>query len=161
MADDKPTYSGDTRVVKHLLFPYFVEEDSDTTPGARVFAEHLAHRGDTVKTSEMRELDLKKGERLGSFFNDEELSALEKAGGVGQANLEAISSEFSASEAGPHEISEYIVENQLNVDETVALSGGDAETAQRVMEAESIASGGDSRKGVIAGLEAVIARATG
>lgn len=157
---DEATYSGDTRVVKHLLFPYFVEQESDVQPGVTVWAERIAHRGETVKVSEMRESDLKKGERLGSFFNDDELKALERVLESG-GNPDAASSDFAASESSPHEIAEHITANSLNVDDTVALSDGDPETAQRVLEAEELASGGDPRKGVVAGLEAVIARNSG
>jgi hypothetical protein len=155
LEEEVVTYSGDTRVVKHLLFPYFIEGESAMQPGLMVFYEKIAKRGEEIDISELREADLEKGERLGSFFNDDEMRQIARAGVEG--NLEAAGVGFDASEAGEHEIAEYITENRLTVDETVALSGGDPVVAQRVLEAESVASGGDSRKGVVAGLEAVIA----
>jgi hypothetical protein len=156
--EEKVTYSGDTRVVKHLLFPYFVIGEHPMIPGQEIYEEKTARRGEEVPVSDLRKMDLEKGERLGSFFNDEELKAMERIGDAG-GDIDLVNSGFNASEAGEHEIAEHITSNKLNVDDTVALAGGDVETAQRVLEAESIASGGDSRKGVVAGLEVVISRA--
>jgi len=155
-AEVEVTYSGDTRVVKHLLFPYFIEGESPMQPGLNVFYEKIAKRGDELDVDDLRDADLEKGERLGSFFNDEELKQIRRAEASG-GSLESADVDFDASEAGEHEIAEYITEQRLTVDETVALSGGDPVVAQRILEAESVASGGDSRKGVVAGLEAVIA----
>lgn len=150
------TYSGPTRVVKHLIFPYFYEGESPMQPGMNVFFEKMLKRGEilNIEESGIRPADLAKGESLGSFFNDEELAAMENAGQAPE-NPDANPS-FNASEAGEHELAEHITEQRLNIDETVALSGGDPVVAQRILEAESIASGGDSRKGVVAGLTAVI-----
>jgi len=155
--EQEVTYSGDTRVVKHLLFPYFEETESDSMPGVNVFAERVAKRGQVISVDEIREADLKKGERLGSFFNDEELAEMERIADSGGNPME-VNTTFDASEMGEHEIAEHIEENKLSVQDTVALAGSDPDTAQRVLEAESIAQGGDSRKGVVAGLEAIIER---
>lgn len=155
--EQEVTYSGDTRVVKHLLFPYYVEAEHPMFPDQKVYEERTARRGEVLKVEDLRKQDLEKGERLGSFFNDSEIKAMERvaADGGDPSNSDP---DFDATEAGEHEIAEYIETNKLNVDDTIALSKGDPETAQRILEAESIATGGDSRKGVVAGLEAVISR---
>ena len=54
---------------------------------------------------------------------------------------------------GPGPLSEWIKTNEPSADETIALAGGDAARADVVLEAESLATGGDPRPEVVEGLE--------
>src|SRR5262252_2325326 len=66
-------YSGDTRTIKHLLFPWLVETESPMFPGETILTERTAKQGEEVSVEELGPLALEKGERLGSFYTDEEL----------------------------------------------------------------------------------------
>jgi hypothetical protein len=68
----------------------------------------------------------------------------------------------SESEGGPaidvgsasdEEIADHIEKNNLNVPETIALAGGRKDYAEKVLDAEGLASNNDPRKGVLTALE--------
>ena len=150
-------YSGDTRTVKHLFFPFLVESPNPSMPDAGpVLKERTAKQGDVLTVEELGPLALERGERLGSFYTDAELEALE----AGEAPAEGEAAEpaqlAAGDELGVHELAEYIEQNHPNVDDTIALAKGDPEAAARVLEAEGIATGGDPRAGVTKGLTAII-----
>ena len=56
------------------------------------------------------------------------------------------------------EIADWIGENRPNVDQTIALAQNDRDLAEKVLDAETIATDQDPRAGVERGLEAIIAR---
>lgn len=60
------------------------------------------------------------------------------------------------SSASAGEIAAYIDSHDLNATQTVALAGGTAAGAARVLEAEQIAHGGDARTTVIRALQRLI-----
>lgn len=53
------------------------------------------------------------------------------------------------------DLAQWITDEKATVDETVALAEGDKALAEKVLEAESIATGGDGRKGVVSKLSAI------
>jgi len=154
---DEYANQGDTRTVKHLMFPWLVASPNPAhADGPDVLKERVANQGEQVTIEELGPMALERGERLGSFYTDAELEALAQgeAGGEGE---EAAPAELAAGdEMGVHELAQHIETNHPNVDETVALAKGDPEAAKRVLEAEGIATGGDPRAGVSKGLAAII-----
>jgi len=148
-------YSGDSRTIKHLLFPWLVETESPMFPGETILQERTANQGDVVLVVELGVLALEKGERLGAFYTDDELAAMEEEA--------AEPATVAAEEPGTMSVDElaaYIEEHKPNVDQTVALADNDPDQAEKVLEAETQATGGVPRAGVEKGLEAIIARST-
>jgi len=149
--DEYKGQEGKGRVVKHLLFGV-VSLTGQDDQGRAVPPERLFQRGQEIPPELLDDYNLERGERLGSFFTDEELEAIENPSAAEAGEGEA--AEFS--EMGESELAEYIQENRPNVHETIALAGGDPEVAARVLEAEELATDGDSRAGVVKGLNEII-----
>jgi hypothetical protein len=66
---------------------------------------------------------------------------------------------FDAYSADSSEIAEYIIANNLNVSDTVALAGDDPELAEKILDAEAevaAQNNADARKGVDDGLQKII-----
>jgi hypothetical protein len=145
----------DVRVVKVKLINYFVEEASRTEPDKQILVNRTAVRGDQVDVDDLSDAELTKLEDLGAFFSDEEFEALTSSatveGGVEASPTTEINNEMTADE-----VAVVITDNNLNSDQTIALAQGDPELAELVGEAEDIASGGDPRKTVVAGLDRII-----
>jgi len=150
-------YSGDTRTIKHLLFPWLVETESPMFPGETILTERTAKQGEEVSVEELGPLALEKGERLGSFYTDEELKAQEQEAAAAEGGAPA---QLEAGESSVDELAAYIEDNKPNVDETIALAGNDPAEAQKVLDAETQATGGVPRAGVEKGLTAIIERST-
>jgi len=148
-------FTGDTRTVKHLLFPWLVETESPMFPGETILSERTASQGEQVSVEELGLLALEKGERLGAFYTDAELAAMEEEAAE-PATVEA----GEPGEMTVDELAAYIEEHKPNVDQTIALAENDPEQAQNVLDAETQATGGVPRAGVEKGLEAIIARST-
>lgn len=169
------------KTVKVLMLSYYEEVDSPYEVGKRILAERIAHLGETVDIT--RELELNRLEALGAFYTDEELKQIEDgtyrgvdAAAVRQRLSEArvvqpLEDEGSGGTLSPEdvagmsdeEIARHIIDNKLGVAETVALGGDDAESIEKVLDAESLVANenqADPRKGVIGGLEARLAKAT-
>jgi hypothetical protein len=66
---------------------------------------------------------------------------------------------LDVSTASVDDLARWIEQEKPNVNEVVQASGGEAEIATKLLEAESQATDGDPRKGVVEGLSAVIGRA--
>lgn len=157
--------------IKYRLFNYYEERGKDLA-GNPVLVEKTAAFGELADIP--REEDIERGERLGAFFSDEENSAIEDGSYRGpsydQLRTNAGTTE-GAQTAESHDITsmsdEQIAEiiasgnggKGLSVAETVALAGDDKDLAEKVLDAEIIASQSDPRKGVEKGLEAIISRA--
>jgi hypothetical protein len=153
---DEYAGQGDTRIVRDLMFSYMAEYKDPA--GVAVLEPVDVMRGAELGVDEMGLLALEKGERHHSFYTDAERKTLESGG---DPSKPASLSEESVSEMGEFELSEYIGGNNptgkaLNVDETVALAGTDKDLAHRLLAAENVATDGDPRKGVEAGLTAII-----
>jgi len=151
-------YSGDTRTIKHLMFPWLVETESPMFPGESILTERVANRGEEVTVEELGPLALEKGERLGAFFTDAELEAMKEEAEAAEAPAEVEAT--NPGSMSVDELADYIEEHKPNVDQTVALADNDPEQAQKVLDAETQATGGVPRAGVEKGLEAIIARST-
>lgn len=166
---EKRTYSGDTRKVKHLQFPFSQVGPHPTNPDAQVLRSRVALRDQVVPISAMTKYDLDRGEALGSFYSDEEL-ARESAGFDAGGGAESDEEFVVLGEAGEAELAEYIRSDnptgkRLIIDETLALVNDDSvapdqrvDFAKRLLAAESIATDGDPRDGVVNGLNAIIER---
>lgn len=66
--------------------------------------------------------------------------------------------EADPQDATVEELRAWIENEKPNVNTVVQASGGDPETARKLLEAESLAHNGEPRKGVFDGLSAVIGR---
>jgi hypothetical protein len=147
---------GDTRVIRDLQFNYLaVSKDG---AGNNVFSPVDLPRNTVVTVDQMGLLALQKGEGNHSFYTTAELEQRERA----LSGAPAASGEADVSSMGAHELAEYINgansgEKKLTVDETLALvPDGDKDFANRLLEAENIATEGDPRTGVEVGLTAII-----
>lgn len=65
---------------------------------------------------------------------------------------------LDVNKATVDELAEWIRTERPNVNDVVQASGGDPDIAQKLLEAESQATDGEPRKGVLEGLSAVISR---
>jgi hypothetical protein len=155
------------RIIKHRLFTWFEESDSPVMPGGEpVFTERISHFGDDV---DLPPAAIKRGEELDAFFSDKEAKAIRDGSYTGQHA--ALLDQFAGRAAKPQgtilpadgegpqtegmsaqELGEYINENKLNVDETVALAtDGDTDSIEKVYDAEEHAAqlrGNEPRAGV-------------
>ena len=155
------------RIIKHRLFTWFEESDSPIGPGHEpVFTERISHFGDDV---DLPEAAIKRGEELDAFFSESDAKKIRKGEYTGQHA--ALLDQFAGRAAKPQstilpadgegpqtegmsaqELGEYINENKLNVDETVALAtDGDTDSIEKVYDAEEHAAqvrGNEPRAGV-------------
>lgn len=138
-------------VVSTRAFPYRVEEEHPYQPGDILPQDRTAMRGETI---EVLPADFARGMRLNAF-----LKAGEKIEDLGSGTSSESALQFSAKDATDTELINWIKDGNPVVQEVVDASEGDAETAARLLTAEVAATGNDPRKGVVAGLEAVIQRA--
>lgn len=112
----------------------------ETPNGDKVEMGFVAKQGEEV---ELSDADYEKGERLNAFGEPPKPEGTEEAEEGG---------EFNPAEAGVDEIATYIEEQNLTVEQTVALADGqDDETVERIAEAEE--SLDSPRKGVLDALE--------
>jgi hypothetical protein len=143
---------GDDRMIRNLRFVYSVQYTDDA--GNTLIAAQEALRDQVVTLDQIGMLGLKKGEESHAFYTTEERERIEAGGDPDfPTNLPA-GGELSAM--GEYELAEYIKNNNLTVNDTIALAGTDKDMAQRVLQAENIATDGEPRKGVEAGLKSVI-----
>lgn len=148
---------GDDRIVRDLIFSYTVA--TQDAAGNPLIAAVDASRHTKLSIEDMGLIALEKGERLHSFYTDEERSVFEAGGDPSRP--QRISDTATPSEMGEYELAEYIKGSNpqgkaLNVQETVDLAGSDKDLAHRLLQAENIASEGDPRTGVERGLTAII-----
>lgn len=106
--------------------------------------------------------DYKKGQLI--YLLDDDYMRLKNAGAVMDADdvddliVQQEEEEVDISAASVDELAEWITTEKPNVGEVVGASGGVAEYAQKLLEAESQAHEGEPRDGVVKGLTAVISR---
>lgn len=159
------------RTIKFRLFNYWEETGEKDVAGNPVLVARLVSFGETVDIP--RDEDVKRGEKLGAFFSAEDAKAI-KAGtysgpqaallsgrpqASGEAQVQDLG-EIDVASASAEEIAEFINENRLNVQETLDLAGDDPDLAEKVLDAEGLATDSDPRVGVERGLEAIMARAS-
>lgn len=155
---DEYSGQGDTRVIRALRFLYTV--GIEDAAGNVVLETREAFGGEEVTLAQIGLQAQMQGERDHAFYTDDEREKLE----AGQDPDSATSLPAEAgdvSSLGEYELAEYIKGSNpggtaLTVNETVALAGSDKDLADRLLRAENIATDGESRKGVEAGLTAII-----
>jgi hypothetical protein len=154
---DEYSGQGDDRVVRNLRFLYTVQTEDPT--GMNVIEPREALAGETVTLDQIGLIAQMKGESSHAFYTDDERERLE-AGGNPDKPLSP-SSGGDVNSMGEYELAEYIKGSnpdgkELTVSETVALAGTDKDLAHRILQAENIATDGEPRKGVEAGLTSII-----
>jgi hypothetical protein len=128
-----------TVTIRHRSFPvHFIGR---TAGGVETGKMRRAMRGDVV---EVNEHDYQRGLALGAF--------VEKDEETGEVVLEV-------STASVAELAEWIAEDKPSINSLLEEANGDAALAQRLLDAENEATGGQPRKGLVEGLTEVIARA--
>lgn len=153
---------GDTRVVKHLLFPVHVKSPSPMFPDAEVMQERLLRRGDKVTVQELGLIALEKGERLGAFYTDAELAA--GLAGAQHQTVKVSSEQLDGepvelNELGPDELVLYLEgngEKPPTVQDVLDDVGDDKDLARRMIDAETRRSPDDPRTSLVSGLNRVI-----
>jgi hypothetical protein len=156
---DEYAQQGDTRVIRALRFLYTVGVE-DASGNVQVHAVE-AFMGEEVTLEQIGLLSQMKGEESHAFYTTEERARIESGGNPDVPMLTAGSNADDVSALGEYELSEYIKGanpdgKELTVNETVALAGNDKDLAHRLLQAENIATDGEPRKGVEAGLTAII-----
>lgn len=164
------------KMIKVLLFTWFRNEPSAINPDEMARFEKLSRLGEVVDIDD--ELSLARGEELGAFFTDAEREAIEDETYTGEDALtvyqargvtlpaESLIQPLAGGE-GPlisrlstEQLADYIKENNLTAQQTIALSGEDTESIEKVLDAENIATDNDPRKSVVNALEKKLTAAT-
>lgn len=157
------------RIVKFRLITYFNLVDSPVNPNEQVLVEKIGHMGQKVDIN--RQADLDRLDELGALYSDDEAAEIEAGTYSGPEAALLYNSRNQTLAATPGieaadgehgdvagmdapTLAEYIKENRLNVDSTVALAGDDEGSIQKVLDAENIATENEPRKGVTDRLEA-------
>jgi hypothetical protein len=167
------------KIIKVRLFTWFENVESPIDPSEEVRTERISHFGEDVDIND--ETSVARGEELDAFFSDEDAAAIRDGtyDGPQAALLETFGQHQAATQGvvtpalgeGPQtstlstdELADYIVENKLSVNETVALATeGDADSINKVYDAEVAAAqtkGVDPRKGVTDRLDSMLTTAT-
>src|SRR5215471_2313225 len=162
-------------MIKHLLVTWFRNEPSAVDPEQTIRLEKINRIGDVVDIDD--DASYQRLEELGAFFTDEERQKIEDGTYTGPG-AQQVYAALGNTEANPtpliedaegegrqvdnlsvDELADYIKSNRLTVEETVALAGEDADSINKVLDAENIATDNDPRKGVETALEAKLAAA--
>lgn len=157
------------RIVKFRLVTYFDEVDNQVTPGGdTILVERTASMGQKIS---LRPKDEERLDSLGALYTDEEAKMIED--GTYKGSDAAVLSTFrgglrplapddavsgAVGEGDPATmdavaLGQYIRDNRLNAEKTVALAGDDEESIQRVIDAENIATENSPRVTVLEPLE--------
>lgn len=147
------------RTIRHAAFSYRVTAPDPVRQGQTIVHERKALQGETVDIP--FDDDLERGERFGAFVSPSTPaaeSAIESERETLQPSDEdeLDEEELSVSEMTDEQLVEWIQGDHPNVQTVIDAAEGDAAQAKRLLDAEDKASGGDSRKGVIDGLTAII-----
>jgi len=138
------------RTIKHRAFTYSVDAPDPVDPKGekRVLMDRVASRGDRV---ELREVDIERGERFSAFLSEDEVpeSPVESSGDP---------EHISAKEMSVEDLSAWIKTDSPKVPEVVDAAEGDPDTAAKLLDAETDATGGHPRPTVVSGLEEVAKR---
>jgi len=158
VAEEYKGQSGEGRIVKHLLFTALMPVPNPAQPDQEIWVEKLFKRGEEIPADMLDDATLERGERLGSFFTDEELEEGQNQREPGPAPAMQLTEagEPAFDEMSESELAEYIRQNRPNVGETVLMSQNDPDTAKRLLEAEHMATDGEPRAGVVKGLNEII-----
>jgi hypothetical protein len=152
-------------IVEDALGGQSIQYDTAYGPGwpANLPTERLAREPDL--DPEVADEEYRLGQVV-EFMNDDYVR-LSNAGaivGVDKQTTQVLENQNAQAQEGfgsksVEELEQWIREDKPTVNEVVAASNGDHDTAMRLLEAESNAQDGDPRKGVVDGLQSVMARA--
>jgi hypothetical protein len=168
------------KIIKHRLFTWFERTANPVDPsGGEVLTERIARMGEEADITNPDYV--KRGEELDAFYTDKEAEAIRK-GTYNGSDAEALyfHRNAMAGQSAPaqrviqpmddegvdvaaldaEQLAEYIKENRLNVDQTVALAGDDVDSIEKVLDAENLATENEPRKGVTDRLEAKLSATT-
>lgn len=158
-----------TRVVRHGLFWYYVPEETVQNGEEKVIlVQHTAFAGEPIDL--WLKSDLERAEKHGALHDQEESDrriagtqvTIPEPGAddddVDEVELSSLDSEELVNWL--MSTGEFDGNKKPSAPEVVMAVGGDAELAQRVIDAEGTASGGDQRQGVVKPLQAIIDKAT-
>jgi hypothetical protein len=134
-------------------FPYRVETEHPYEPGKIIAEDRTALVGEVI---EVLPPEYVRGVTLNAFLKEDQNIAILTGSEVPVETGTDL--QFSAMDATDTELINWIKDKGPKVQEVIDASEGDAETAARLLTAESAATGNDPRKGVIMGLEAVVRR---
>lgn len=161
------------RIVKFRLITYFDEVDNQAMPGNKTLVERIANFGEKVDIS--REVDLAKLESLGALYTEEQTEQIEagtyrgrdsallagaRAGIRPASVIEDLEDEGpQVDELSAEELGAFIREQDLNVDQTLALVGDNptADRVNKVIDAENIATDNQPRVTLLDPLEKLLA----
>lgn len=144
---------GDTRVTRDLVFSYLAPTGEDGN-GNPILTPVDLPRDSEVTIDQIGLIALKKGEANHSFYTTEELERRNNPG----ASAVEITSATNFSELGEYELAEWITNEQPTIDQVLEKVGDDKDLAHRMLQAENIATNGEPRKGLEAGLQAIAAQ---
>jgi hypothetical protein len=138
---------GDTRKVKALSFRYFAE--TEDASGNKMLHSVEVARDQEVTADQIGSIALAMGEREGLFYTDKELK--------GPSTSSADSGEaFDPASAGEFELAEWLKNDKPTINEVLEVVNDDKDLAHRMLQAENIATEGDPRSGLEAGLTSII-----
>lgn len=132
--------------IKIRAFPYYVKV-ADPVTGEPRTEERVARRGDVIELSDN---DFARAERFGAILTDEERDATTaETPPAGDASV-------VPEDATAAELSEWIKSTKPTVDTVVERSDDDPAIAQKLIEAENLATGGQPRATLVSRLQDII-----
>lgn len=148
---------GDTRVVRDLLFNYLAA--TEDAAGNQTLMPVDCPRGTELTIEQMGLLALKKGEKHHSFYTTKERDAIENPAAAFTSDAVATG---DLTSLGEYELAEWLSTptpesgKEPTINDVLERVGDDKEFAHRMLQAENIATDGEPRKGLEAGLSAII-----
>lgn len=131
------------RTVRIRSFAYTEEVPHPTNPNKTVIRRRRVARGET---HDFPAAAIKEGEAFGAFVTEEDEAAAE----------EEATPNFESADAD--EIAEWIIESKPTVNEVLDATGGSPAVAQKMLDAENIATGNDPRSTLVEGLAEIVNR---
>lgn len=128
------------RTVKIRAFHYNEKVPHPTNPDKEIIKRTRVNRGETA---DFPDEAITEGEAMGAFVTEED-------------EKESAALDFSV--AGADELAEWIEKEHPTVQEVLDATNGSPEVAQRMLEAENIATGNDPRSTLVEGLAEVVNR---
>jgi len=138
--------------VKVRAFVWHDVQDNPYNTDQKVVIPKVSVRGDELDPEDLSPYDRDRAERHGVFYTEEELERAE-TGSVDE-NGEFVEKEVG--EMSAEELATWIKEDEPTVNDLLELAGDDPSQAQKILEAENIATSNDPRKSLVAGLTKVI-----
>lgn len=158
--EERTTLGQPTLVEKQAFFGQVVEipREEDIARGEELGAFYTNKEEKQIQDGTYRGPDwetLAAGPMVPAFTPEEEAARAGTSMEVPSPEIEEIAGngEFDAANASSEEIAEHIKSEGLTVPQTVDLAGGNADLAEKIIEAENMASENDPRAGVIGAME--------